>query len=65
MKMTIDGPNRFSLIDTVVNVPISREIILSMEPLEIMPVRVDHTADWTVLQQVLSRVQQGWGEKMP
>ena len=40
-----------------------------MDRLEVMPVNADHIEDWTVsdpvLQQVLRRVQQSWGDKCP
>ena len=64
-----DGLSRLPLADTVVKVPISGETILLMEQLEGMPVCADHITEWTasdpVLQQVLRRVQQGWGDKCP
>ena len=40
-----------------------------MDRLEVMPVNADHIEDWTVsdpvLQHVLRRVQQSWGDKCP
>ena len=40
-----------------------------MDRLETLPVGADHIADWTasdpVLQQVLGRVHNGWGDKCP
>ena len=55
--------------DTVVTAPVPDETILLMESLEVMPVKVDHIAAWTasdpVLQQVLSRVRHGWGDRCP
>lgn len=64
-----DGLSRLPLSDTVAEVPIPGETILVMDRLEALPMCADYIADWTasdpVLQQVLRRVQQGWGEKCP
>ena len=64
-----DGLSRLPLPDTVTKVPIPDETILLMSQLEVLPVGADQIADWTasdpVLQQVLRRVQQGWGDKCP
>lgn len=64
-----DGLRRLLLSDTVVEVPVPGETILLMDRLEVLPVCADDIADWTasdpVLQQVLRRVQQGWGDKCP
>ena len=64
-----DGLSRLPLPDTVAKVPIPGETILLMSQLEVLPVGADQIADWTasdpVLQQVLRRVQQGWGDKCP
>ena len=64
-----NGLSRLPLSNTVVEVPISGETILLMDQLEALPVCADDIADWTasdpVLQQVLRKVQQGWGDKCP
>ena len=53
----------------MVTPPVKGETILLMDRLEVMPVNADHIEDWTVsdpvLQQVLRRVQQSWGDKCP
>jgi len=57
------------LPDTVVTAPALGETILLMGRLEVMPVKADHIADSTasdpVLQQVVRRVQHGWGDRCP
>ena len=64
-----DGLSRLPLTDIVVEVPIPGDTILLMVHLEALPVCADDIADWTatdpVLQQVLRKVQQGWGDKCP
>ena len=64
-----DGLSNIPLSATVVEVPVPGETILLMDQLEALPVCVDNIADWTasdpVLQQVLWKVQQGWGDKCP
>ena len=64
-----DGLSRLPLPDTVVEVPVPGETILLMDRLEALPVCADDIAYWTasdpVLQQVLKKVQQGWGDKCP
>lgn len=64
-----DDLRRLLLSDTVVEVPVPGETILLMDRLEVLPVCAEDIADWTasdqVLQQVLRRVQQGWGDKCP
>ena len=55
--------------DTLVTAPALGENTLLMDCLEVMPVKADHIADSTasdpVLQQVLRRVQHGWGDGCP
>lgn len=64
-----DGLSRLPLSDTVVEVPEPGETILLMDRLETLPVCADKIADRTssdpVLQQVLWKVHQGWGDKCP
>ena len=64
-----DVLSRWPLSDTVVTAPVPDETILLMDRLEFMPVKADHIAAWTasdpVLQQVLRRVQRGWGDRCP
>ena len=64
-----DGLSCLPLSDTVVDVPIPGETILLMDRSEALPVCADDIADWSasdpVLQQVLWKVQQGWGDKCP
>ena len=64
-----DVLSRLPLPDTVVTAPVLGETILLMDRLEVMPVKTDHIADSTalnpVLQQLVRRVQHGWGDRCP
>ena len=57
------------LSDTVAEVPVAGETVLLMDRLEALLVFADNIADWTaldpVLQQVLRKLQHGWGDKCP
>ena len=64
-----DVLSRLPLPDTVVTAKVLGEAIFLMDRLEVMPVKADHIAAWTasdqVLQQVVRRVQHGWGDRCP